>query len=172
MNRLLHIITLAIVNGSSCKKWKHKYPEDPERTKDTPIKRLTGKWWILESATLHGVDYTDSVFQLYGKYQIYFNESLYETSINGNNSYYSEIHTDIEPQFTVIWGFSKTEENIQIIPLNGTNSNKISIVPGYLTHSNFYYFYYTILKLTSTEFKISISSTNSDSTVINTFKVN
>ena len=172
MKKLLLLSMIALLAFTGCKKWQHKYPEDNEKTKATPMARLTGKWWTLGGATLNGINYADSVFNLYGKYQIYFSESVYETDINGNKSYYGEVHTELEPQFTVIWYIDKTEENILINPLAGINSNKRSIVPGYLNHNNFYYFYYTILKLTSTEFKISINSTNNDSTAINTFKIN
>jgi hypothetical protein len=168
------LIVLLILLGSitSCKKWQKQYPEDTERTKDTPTERLSNKWWTLQNASINGKDYTDSVYQHFGKFKIYFGSTLYQTSLQGNDRYYGLINTELETSFTTIWTIVDNETVIGITPFQGTNSNAISIVPCFLSHSSFTIWSYSILKLSNNEFKISIKSNTNDSTVINNFITN
>ena len=154
MNKLILFVLLLLttISFTGCNKWQHRYPEDTERTKLTPPERLTNKWWTLQSASVNGVDYTDSVFQLFGKYQIYFSLDLENVTVNGLHIYTGTVHTDNEPTFTSVWSFPD-DASIGIGDLNGTFSNKQSVVPGYI-HAPL--LKYTILKLSKSEFKISL----------------
>lgn len=161
---ILSVITLSF---SSCKKWQHQYPEDGEKTKDTPMKRLCNKWWVLQSAKLNGYDYIDSINSIFGDYQIYFSDALDQSS--SKTIYLGSINTDKEMPFSSVWQFVEDETIIGISPLNGNYSDKRSIIPGYLNHSSFNKDAFTILKLTNSEFKISTKSINGDTTIINQF---
>lgn len=150
---------------TACKRWQHKYPEDTERTKLTPNERITNKWWTLESAFVNNIDYTDSIDELFGKYQIYFSSNVYQTSQEGFDVYYGTVTTEKEPTFTTAWSFPD-QESIGLGAMNGNNSGKYSIVPGYLQGV---YLKYTILKLSPSELKIKIYWGNGY-TITNYFK--
>ncbi len=167
MKKLLLLSIIALLAFSSCKKWQHKYPEDPARTKNTPTERLTGKWWTLQSASVNGKDYTDSVYQIFGKYQIYFSSAILSTDFKGDKYYSGNVKTDLEPPFSAVWRFTSNEEYITIASENGNNSNKNSVVPCYIGGL---YAPFTISKLTKDEFKISVLWGNGF-TIFNTFKI-
>lgn len=167
-NKLL-LACIIILLASSCKKWQYKYPEDTDRTKDSPTERLTNKWWTLESVTLNGVDYTDTIKNQFGIYQIYFSQESYNQGFNEVfEKFYGTIKTDFEPEVVSIWGFATLQE-LALGPLGGNNSNKISLVPCYLKTGSFY-LKYEILKLSSNELKFSIKNIKNDTTIINYFK--
>ncbi len=176
MQKLLFLSFIAILTLSSCKKWQHKYPEDTERTKLTPKERLTGKWWTLQNASVNGVDYTDSVHEMFGKYQIYFSTSI-SSSFNGIDRYFGNVKTELEPAFTSTWRLKDNDENMSIVDANGNggggnNSSKVSIVPCYINYQNFSSDEYLILKLSISELNISIKTKGSDSIIINNFIAN
>ncbi len=164
------LIALLILLGTitSCNKWQKQYPEDTERTKDTPTERLTNKWWTLQSVTLNGKDYTDSVYQLFGKYQIYFSSNI-RSIFNGIETFNSYVKTEIETPVQAVWRFTNNEMSFISAPENGNNSLKISIVPCYIRYVSFSTFEFNILKLSLNELKIKITNTNNDSTIINNF---
>lgn len=158
---------------SACTKWQKQYPEDSERTKETPTTRLTGKWWTLQSATLNGKDYTDSVYQMFGKYQIYFSKSILSTT-NYLNTYSGNIKTGLEPAFTTRWRFENNEEDVYIGAENGNggngnNSSKVSIVPCYLSEMGYQFWEFKVLKLTNSQLKIGIHTSSNDSIITNNF---
>lgn len=163
----LFIILITI----GCKKWQHQYPEDLSKTKITATERLTNKWWILQSTYVNEMDYTDSVFQIFGKYQIYFSRNILSVH-KDEETFAGSIKTDTQLPFSAIWKFRSRESNIIIGPENGNYSDTISIVPGYLSHWSYALWEFKILKLGATEFKISITTKNNDSTIINTFIAN
>jgi len=169
MKNTLILACLIILFTSSCKKWQHRFPEDTERTKDTPTERLINKWWTLVSTTLNGQDYTDTIKQQFGQYQIRFETALAWTPTNGMETYSGYVQTDYEPGFPTAWRFYNVE-SITTISLMQNPSFKKSIVPCYLNSFSYTYETQRILKLTNTEFKISIQTKNQDSTIINYFK--
>jgi hypothetical protein len=82
MKNLLFILLAILLTTASCKKWQHEFPEDGERTKKTPKERICDKWWVLSQVTLNGQDYTDSVYQQFGKYKVFFTSNLSHTTNN------------------------------------------------------------------------------------------
>jgi len=151
MKRILLISLVALFVLSSCNKWQHRYPEDTERTKDSPTKRLTNKWWTLESATVNGIDYTDSVKLKLGVFRIFFSTE-YRIEFNGDKVFYGRVHTDSEPEFTSGWQFPD-ESSIIIGAMNSSHEFNQVVVPCFIvTQDNDHH---TILKLSQSEFKIS-----------------
>lgn len=154
---------------TSCKKWQHQYPEDTERTKDTPMERLTNKWWVLQKVTLNGQDFTDSVHNIHGVYKIYFSENLFATSTDGLEHFYGTISSDIGPAFVSVWTLHSKESNLAIGPLIAAAPIEFAFIPGYLNNGSFNQFDYFILKLNASELKISINTLNNDTTINNYF---
>ena len=170
-NLFFILITLLTLSSTSCKKWQHKYPEDTERSKDTPFERLTNKWWTLKSASINGIDYTDSVKELFGIYQIYFSQNLEQTTVGGLDFYLGTVKPEKESAFVSIWSFPD-EASVSIGPFFGFSGLKnVNLVPCYL-NNNFTVWSYTILKLNESEFKIRITTKDQDTTITNYFKTN
>lgn len=167
MKRAILIPIFLLLLFSSCKKWQNKYPEDTEKTKVTPIDRLTGKWWTLQSASVNGIDYMDTVKQQFGKYEIYFSNKEYDPGVWPDKRYYSSIKTEIEPEFAAIWRFKEYETLFTLGRLVG-EFPFFSFMPCYLDYEIFLT-PYTILKLSDSEFKFSTQNINKDTTVVYNF---
>ena len=161
MKRILILLTLAIITCSSCKKWQHKYPEDTERTKLTPEERLTGKYWKLSKTTFNGMDYTDSVKNTIGDYEIYF--SLQEDTDRKTG----RITTNIEGTFGTIWSFTLSDKSISISRMQGLDNN-YPLVPCYYKIGGPYPLY-SILQLSTSFFKIQYTNNENDTTITNEF---
>lgn len=161
MKNLIIIFIISLLTLSSCKRWQHQYPEDTEKTKLTPEERLTGKIWTLSSTTFNGMDYTDSVKNVIGKYEIYFSlQEDHEIKVG-------YIKTEVDGVFDIFWLFGYGDGGIGIVRQTGIPIY-YPFVPCYDTqsgnHGN-----YTILKLSEAEFKIQFQNNNKDTTIINKF---
>jgi hypothetical protein len=169
MKKLLLLSIIALFALSSCKKWQHKYPEDPERTKLTPEERLTGKWWTLQNVTLNGKDYTDTVMNQIGKFQIYF--GLEKVSGISSVRYVGNATSGYEGSFFTTWDFTSDYQNFSF----GRYNSGPSIYPycalyyPYNYDSGFYGMHYLIQRLDNGVFKIALTSKTADSTFTNTF---
>lgn len=86
----------AVIFITCCKKKEYavRYPEDTEYTYISPPKRLCDKWWILDSISLNGKDYTDTVNFHVGEYSFFIKNE--EIKISGTSlvKYKGSILTD------------------------------------------------------------------------------
>lgn len=165
MKRFIPFAICMLICLSACKKWQHQYPEDSEKTKLTPTERLTNKWWTLQSTSVNGVDYTDSVHTIFGEYRIYFTQNLFD--ITNVELYYGWVSSNLQPKFTSIWNFNNGEADLGIGPLNGSDPIKDDFLPCYMNNS--FMMQYKIEKLLNNELKISVQSKNKDTIVVNYF---
>lgn len=169
MKKLLLLSIIALLTLSSCKKWQHKYPEDPERTKLTPEERLTGKTWTLTKATLNGVDYTDTILNKIGKLEI--NLSTVEENSNYNRG---SAEDNVWGAFGILWSLRNTEQDIVLFRTAATapfNDIPCVFYMNKYFDSGFNSVIYQILKLSTTEFKIQFTTASQDSSYINIFQV-
>jgi hypothetical protein len=164
MKKVVLLSVLLSLLLCSCKKWQHKYPEDAERTKLTPMERIVDKKWTLVQTTFNSVDYTDSVFNFLGKYEIIFSK-IPESAVYV--IYSGSINTDLEGGVPIVWNFSRNMNNIGFARKAGV-ANYFPFAPCYDSKSS-NYGNYTILKLSENEFKIQFDTKNKDTTIINSF---
>ncbi len=165
MKRILILLTLAITTCSSCKKWQHKYPEDTERTKLTPTERIINKWWVLDAVTLNGINYMDSVTNKIGKMRVYLTDDKADI-----NNLKGILENDAEFAKSIIWTFFNNENQIAIYRTNGSIPFFLPVV--FFIDPNFPSFYdqpYDVLKLSTSELKISIRTKSNDTVIINKF---
>ena len=161
MKKLLLLSIIALLALSSCNKWQHKYPEDPERTKLTPAERLTGKHWKLIKTTFNGIDYTDSVKNTIGDYEIYFSlQEDHDQPVGG-------LTTDIEGGIGIIWSFYFNQTMLGIQRMMGKNTD-YPFVPCF-EHVLQYERAYGILQLSENVLKIKFTNSAKDTTIINEF---
>jgi hypothetical protein len=172
MRIYLCIVLIAICLFGACRKKKEfgpRYPEDTDDTYLSAADRLCDKWWVLDSATINGVDYTDSVFNMLG-----------ELKFNVN----SAIHQDVNnPQYKYRMGTISTVStygNLGIIVFLYENSNTIGIKPNvtifnkdtFITCAPHFAYPYSavweIRKLSENEFKIQFL--RGDSLFVNYYK--
>ncbi len=80
---LIALLATSVLFITCCKKKQLsvRYPEDTEDTFLTPPERLCNKWWILDSVSLNGMDYTDTLDLYIGEYKFY----VYSEEITYNN---------------------------------------------------------------------------------------
>ncbi len=158
----IYILIILVLMLSSCKRWQHEYPEDGGKTKLTPEQRLTGKNWKLNFVSFNGKDYTDTVLNQFGSYQLQF--SLYPES----QYYLASISTEYEGGVLAVWGFRFDDSKILIFRRSMT-PHTWSYVPCFYTNEGKEYIEYLILKLTPSELKIKMQNLKNDSIVINHF---
>jgi hypothetical protein len=168
-NLFFILITLLTLSSTSCKKWQHKYPEDTERSKDTPFERLTNKWWTLKTASINGIDYTDSVNTVYGTYRIYFGTSVYQHYPSGLTAYEGLISTNIEPVFSSVWSLYKDETILELGQLFGSHFSDFNILPVYNGSIKFDNYSHKILKLSESELKLTIFPNGIDTSITTHF---
>ena len=90
MKKLLVFMVAIFCTFSCCKKkYEKRYPEDTENTYATPTERLCNKWWVLDSASLNGINYTDTILNNCGGYALYINNE--EQNESGFKFRYSTI---------------------------------------------------------------------------------
>lgn len=165
MKRAILIPICLFLLFSSCKKWQHKYPEDAERSKQTPLERLSDKWWALKTASINGIDYTDTVKNQFGKYEIYFSQNEFSPGSFSSKRYYGKIKTDIESEFIHIWHFKDNETILSSARLVG-DFPFYSFMPCYLDYDVYNSGSTVILKLSASELKLVKTNINQDTTII------
>lgn len=154
-----------------CKKKQYavRYPEDPEYTYLTPPERLCDKWWILDSVSLNGMDYTDTVDLYIGDYKFFIDSK--EFDINGFSSNYRNgvVETDkFYPQVGFITFFEGTYSALQFhLNVQPFMSDTVISFAPYLYHP--YTSIWKILKLSESSLKITIQ--HKDTILINYYKM-
>ena len=156
------VLTSLLINFSSCKKYGHQYPEDPGKTEKTSIERLTNKWWKLKQTIVNGKDYTDTVENAIGEYQLFFSSNIESAK------YLGSFKTSIEPGEAFVWSVLENYDYISMTR-HHTNSPLQSYAPLYYFYNSSNYGGAKILKLTETEFKITSINQQSDTVVTNLF---
>ena len=101
------------------KKLGPRYPEDTEDTYLSASTRLCNHWWVLDSASINNIDYTDSVFNILDGYKLCI---------------YSEVSQDINnPQYKYRRGTVSTQSNygnLGLIVVNSNNFIPLNIYPS------------------------------------------
>jgi hypothetical protein len=168
-NVLLSVVMIILF--SNCSRWQHQYPEDTERSKETPVQRLLDKKWVLQNVTLNGTDYTDSVFNQIGNFRIAFYDQSASSPSDPYDYYYGSNHSDLEGPFGSVY-MKPTSADERISMLRSSNVPLVINVPViyYITDQiNHSIWVKYILRLESTHFKISFSNQAGDTTITNTF---
>lgn len=155
------ILLLFAIGLVGCNKWEHQYPEDTVRSKETPLKRLVDKWWILQNVTVDGKNYTDSVKNKIGDYKIIFKNE--KAAQSGTKYVLGAIaSSSIEPEILSYWRMSDNEESFGLSRFGGYPSiETYAMLYGILTHS------FKILQLEKNIFKIE--NIDSNKKITNTF---
>jgi hypothetical protein len=161
-NKILQSLLLLVLGISGCKKYGHRYPEDPERTEKTSMERLTNKWWKLKQTFVNGKDYTDTVENAIGEFQIYFSTSKESTMYLGG------FKSNIEPSESLVWSLLEEYDYISTTR-HHTNTPIQTYVPLYYPYNSSNYGGAKILKLTESEFKVTTYNQQSDTIVTNLF---
>lgn len=159
------LIALLALGTLACNRWEHEYPEDGVRTKDTPMERLTGKWWELERVEFKGKDITDSVRNRIGVYRMFFTNTPAD---NTSDLFLGTIYSDTLGNSSVVWNFFEENKSLSMIRENSTSSlNHLLPIPCY--HG--WTWGFQIMKLAESQLKISC---NYDSSYYytNTFRAN
>jgi hypothetical protein len=109
------------------------------------------------------MDYTDSVKNTIGDYEIYF--SLHEEHDEKSGI----ITTGVEGNFGFVWRFlSSANTSISLTRMMGVLSNNAP-VPCYINPITQAYGLFTILKLSESNFKVKFSNVTLDTIIINEF---
>lgn len=162
-NQILLSLLLLVLGISGCKKYGHRYPEDPERTEKTSMERLTNKWWKLKQTFVNGRDYTDTVENAIGEFQIYFGTSKESTMYLGGFKSKWSINGE-----AMVWDISEPKEIIGTV-FHHTSPPIFTYAPLHYPDFSVNYSGYKILKLTESEFKITSINQQSDTVVTNIF---
>jgi hypothetical protein len=162
-NKRILTLLLLIIGISGCKKYGHRYPEDPERTEKTSMERLTNKWWKLKQTFVNGKDYTDTVENAIGEFQIYFSTSKESTMYLG--SYKSSLNSN---GGAIVWISNDQKEVIDFV-LHHTAPSILTYAPLHYPYNSSNYGGARILKLTESEFKITSYNQQADTIVTNLF---
>jgi len=170
MKNVLLLACLITLFTSSCKKWQHQYPEDEVKTKLSPTERLVGKWWRLNKATLNGIDYTDSVYNLIGEYKFYLTDQ--NNTITDNGKLGTSVST-AEGSYSIFWLYYNNESDLYLRRFQASIFYPtVIIAPTYFyvyPNSGFSLQYTHILKLTENELKLKLESKSGDSIIVNEF---
>lgn len=174
---ILNLFILILLALTSCTKWQHQYPEDTERSKLTPMERLAGKTWTLQQVTLNGMDYTDSVFNQIGKFQINFGMSKISSMSNTNIFYVGEAKSDFEGNFICLYIIGDEQVTLGIIRENLNFAATKTLTILYINNNFSPRFGVSeILRLEEHNLKIRFRNSNnggmSDSVITNTFVSN
>lgn len=151
---------------SSCNRWQHQYPEDTERTKLTPLERLSNKWWSLETVTINGSDITDSMKNVLGYYRMYLSSKVWGTSCCDTKIFDASIVTEKDSSYSGSWILDNSETYFTITALPARNI--LALAPSY------YPFPinppgYTILKMNQSNFKIYGFNLKGDTSITYSF---
>ncbi len=169
-NAILIAFLILLSTITSCKKKELsvRYPEDTEDTYLTPPERLCNKWWILDSVSLNGMDYTDTLDLYIGEYKFYIESK--ELKSQSFNAYYrnGKILTEKNlSQLNIKFYFSTSYEAIAFYSESTPfqSDTVISFAP-YFYHP--YTSNWEVRKLSNEQLKIKIQ--HKDTTIINYFK--
>jgi len=163
----LTLLTLLVLFSCCKKKYEKRYPEDTESTYDSPEERLCDKWWVLDSVSVNGVNFTDSVHNMVGIYR--FSISL--NKIKSGIFEFRESLINIEnPNVNFNVGFSTDKEfsSLYFVDLDGFFHGKdtvFSFIPFFYKPQSANW---DIRKLEQHNLKIQTSG--NDTVLINYFK--
>jgi hypothetical protein len=167
---LIALLATSVLFITCCKKKQLsvRYPEDTEDTYLTPPERLCNKWWILDSVSLNGMDYTDTLDLYIGEYKFYINSEEIEYHNTTIKYRIGKIETDKwAPEIGIMAFFDEPYQKINFSPATTPfqTDTVISYAP-YLYHP--YTSLWEIRKLTKDQIKIQIQ--HKDTTIINDYK--
>ena len=175
MKNIFFSLFLGFIFITSCDK-KNKpirvhYPEDTQDYDATPSERISNKWWVLDSVSLNGIDYTDTVFNTVGEYKLFL--STTEDSQSGVTVKFGNLFTSIpllesnDNYMLITWAIAdKLYMNFSTGPIKqGMNTfAPMLFPPRYENYSK-----WNILYLTPNNFKLLLSK--NDTTIVNYFKL-
>lgn len=125
----LAIYALCFTLFIGCNKWQYQFPEDEERSKLTPMERLTSKTWTLKKVELNNLDFTDSVFKQIGSLSMRFSTSEYENGLGSEIRYIGNASSDVEGNFTTTYKlYDNKFLNVVRYNTQGVNSNVLTIM--------------------------------------------
>jgi hypothetical protein len=167
MKNTLLILIIFLCSCLGCKqKYEKRYPEDTSNSLETPEERVRNKWWVLDSVSMNGIDYTDSVHDKIGNLSMYLGESVYSRPY-----FKGQAESDLESAFGIIWAFTTSRDQIGIYrdPVTPPFFLPLSLYINF-SDTNFTKQAATVLKLSTSEFKICIKSNDNNIVIINKFK--
>lgn len=175
MKYLLCTIIVGLLFITSCDKKnkpiRYRYPEDIEDYDATPTERIANRWWILDSVSLNGMDYTDTVYNKVGEYKLYL--STTEDESNGQTVKLGSLFTSIpilvsnDPFTYITWAISANLHlNFNTGPFKQDINTFTPLLCLPLVEN---YSKWQIMYLKSSGFKLLLSKT--DTTIINYFKL-
>ena len=174
--RILSYISffIVVIVLSCCKKEKPlriRYPEDTQDYDATPVERIANKWWVLDSVSVNGVDYTDTVYNLVGNYSIHL------SSYRDGPNYLGHLRTDsallTEPNYGLFALYWLLGEDLTVWRgmQSGLFKPNIFSYTSILYYPNSISYDYRIWKIhTITSNMLKVSLTRNDTTIINYFK--
>ena len=153
------------------KQWRVHYPEDTQEYDATPIERISNRWWVLDSVSVNGIDYTDTVYNTVGEFGLFF--STKEDSQSGVTVTFGQIYSSIpilennNNYLLITWAIAdKLYMNFSTGPIKKGMNTFVPMLfpPRYENYSK-----WNILYLTPNSFKLLLNK--SDTTIINYYKL-
>lgn len=159
-----------------------QYPEDPRPSTISATERLINKDWVLTSATVNGVEMIDSVTKKTGYCSFKLTSESIKYYGGDYNVFKGILLSDTSGSNKLLWSLTPDESQIWredyiVFGSSGSYASltypNFSIIPQVYEQINSFSWVTnntSIRKLTSNEFKVSITNTTGDSTFVNYYQ--
>ena len=171
MKHFILLLLVALMVSTGCKKkYEKRYPEDTENTYLTPAERLCDKWWVLDSVSLNGVDYTDSVAGIIGQCTFFVHTAEFdEIGIAGLKYRNGTVNTQNSISKLNFHFYLENDLSLATFYPNNSVFNRdtiLTLVPHFFRP---YTAHWDVRKLSATELKLQLQA--GDTLLVNYYKI-